>query len=81
MPKIAQDIEDKLRSKDVLIDDNLSFNSLFISEKILNALQQSGFRKPSPIQLKAIPLGKCGFGKDLFSVYYILLYCLSFLMI
>ncbi|KAH0548896.1 hypothetical protein KQX54_004071 [Cotesia glomerata] len=32
-----------------------------LSQRILNGLTACGFEKPSPIQLKAIPLGRCGF--------------------
>jgi hypothetical protein len=36
---------------------------MLLSDVTLKGLHKSGFRKPSPIQLKAIPLGRCGFGK------------------
>uniref|UniRef100_A0A8C5M4Q7 Probable ATP-dependent RNA helicase DDX20 n=1 Tax=Leptobrachium leishanense TaxID=445787 RepID=A0A8C5M4Q7_9ANUR len=36
------------------------FSSLLLSRPVLEGLQASGFVKPSPIQSKAIPLGRCG---------------------
>lgn len=53
----------KERTRDVLIDEtNVNFESLFLSSPVLQALKEYNFTKPSPIQLKAIPLGKCGLG-------------------
>jgi ATP-dependent RNA helicase DDX20 len=54
----------KVHTKDVEIDDKtLSFNEMCLSACLLDGLKQAGFYKPSPIQLKAIPLGKLGLGK------------------
>ena len=50
------------RTNDVIIHDGVDFQGLFIRNDILQGLKQSGFEKPSPIQLKAIPLGRCGLG-------------------
>lgn len=60
--EIAHNIDDT-RSKDVLIEEDISFQSMFLTQKCLEGLTKCGFKKPSPIQLKAIPLGRCGFGK------------------
>lgn len=49
------------RTKDVLIEENVTFQNMFLSLKCLEGLTKCGFQKPSPIQLKAIPLGRCGF--------------------
>lgn len=68
---IAHDLETKERSKDVLTENNLTFNNLMLSPSVLNGLNNCGYRKPSPIQQKAIPIGKCGFGmtiKQLISI-------------
>ncbi|KAF5279748.1 hypothetical protein FQA39_LY05438 [Lamprigera yunnana] len=56
----AQDINEKARTKDVLIDSNCSFDSLLLSSAVLHGLQDANYLKPSPIQFKGIPLGKCG---------------------
>lgn len=53
----------KLRTKDIELDENVSFSDLLLSKPILDGLKSAGFFKPSPIQLKAIPLGKMGLGK------------------
>ena len=53
----------KKRTRDVLID-GTEFSSLLLSNEVLEGLNKSGFVKPSPIQLKAIPLGLCGLGKN-----------------
>ncbi|XP_069801614.1 probable ATP-dependent RNA helicase DDX20 [Dendropsophus ebraccatus] len=36
------------------------FGSLLLSRPVLEGLEAAGFTKPSPIQSKAIPLGRCG---------------------
>ncbi|XP_040279806.1 probable ATP-dependent RNA helicase DDX20 [Bufo bufo] len=36
------------------------FSSLLLSRPVLEGLEAAGFTKPSPIQSKAIPLGRCG---------------------
>eukprot|EP00941_MAST-03F_sp_MAST-3F-sp1_P002850 g2850.t1 len=43
--------------------DGLTFSDLLLTEPVLNGLKASGFLYPSPIQIKAIPLGR--FGCDL----------------
>lgn len=63
MSSLAHDINSKERTKDVLIDQNVNFDSLLLSEDVLKGLKKNGFMRPSPIQLKAVPLGRCGFGK------------------
>jgi ATP-dependent RNA helicase DDX20 len=40
----------------------ISFSELFLSEPLLKGLNEAGFIRPSPIQLKAIPLGRFGVG-------------------
>ncbi|KAJ8944247.1 hypothetical protein NQ318_013658 [Aromia moschata] len=49
------------RTKDVITEGNVTFESLLLNGDVLKGLEQSGFRKPSPIQVKAIPIGRCGF--------------------
>lgn len=51
------------RTDDVHHSEKINFAALHLSDEILRGLQQSGFERPSPIQLKAIPLGRCGFGE------------------
>ena len=48
------------RSYDVAIDENVEFSSLVQNKQLLDGLSKSGYQKPSPIQLKAIPLGRLG---------------------
>jgi superfamily II DNA/RNA helicase len=50
------------RTGDVLSDEKIDFAALLLSKAVLKGLRQAGFEHPSPIQLKAIPLGRCGFG-------------------
>lgn len=57
---VAHNIEGKSRTGDVLISENVNFSGLLLSDNILSGLQKAGFQRPSPIQLKAIPLGRCG---------------------
>ncbi|NWX87803.1 DDX20 helicase, partial [Nothoprocta pentlandii] len=49
------------RTRDVLVPGGPSdFGSLLLSAPVLAGLQAAGFQRPSPVQLKAIPLGRCG---------------------
>lgn len=48
------------RSHDVEIEEKVEFDSLIQNKQLLYGLKQSGYEKPSPIQLKAIPLGRLG---------------------
>ena len=55
------------RTEDIKLSDDfkdgISFSELFLSEHIEKALKEMGFQKPSPIQYKAIPIGRIGSGK------------------
>ena len=63
MSRIAHRLQEKSRTDDVIITENVDFSSLLLSKSVSKGLTNSGFHKPSPIQLKAIPLGRCGLGK------------------
>ncbi|KAI4897666.1 hypothetical protein NFI96_027620, partial [Prochilodus magdalenae] len=60
MRQAAHQIETRTRTDDVLLSDGVEFSSLLLSKPVLEGLSASGFQRPSPIQLKAIPLGRCG---------------------
>lgn len=62
MPRIrtAHKFTERQRTGDVLTDEFVDFKSLLLSSDVLKGLSSSGFERPSPIQLKAIPLGRCG---------------------
>lgn len=62
MKRAAHDIETRKRTDDVLLSEGIDFSSLLLSPVVLDGLSAAGFQKPSPIQLKAIPLGRCGLG-------------------
>lgn len=62
----AHNIDDEERTKDVIINNDVTFNSLMLSPLILDGLSHCDYRKPSPIQQKAIPIGKCGFGNIIY---------------
>ncbi|XP_050028222.2 uncharacterized protein [Dermacentor andersoni] len=61
--RIAHKLETQWRSQDVLQseDENATFEEFLLSRQLLSGLHKSGFVRPSPIQLRAIPLGLCGF--------------------
>ena len=66
----------KIRTKDVELKENLSFDELLLNKSVLDGLKDAGFLKPSPIQFKAIPLGRLGLGtilNALLSHYFIYL--------
>lgn len=51
----------KIRTKDVQLDEiTTSFADLQLSKQVLAGLKSASFFQPSPVQLKAIPLGKIG---------------------
>ncbi|XP_053106409.1 probable ATP-dependent RNA helicase DDX20 [Hemicordylus capensis] len=53
--------ESWLRTRDVLMPEGPEdFGSLLLSTPVLEGLKAAGFLRPSPVQLKAIPLGRCG---------------------
>ncbi|KAK3827700.1 MAG: P-loop containing nucleoside triphosphate hydrolase protein [Benniella sp.] len=51
---------DRFHSKDVQINEDLDFSSLVSNKSLLKALESAGYKRPSPIQLKTIPLGRLG---------------------
>ena len=62
--QVAHVVDVAQRSDDVLLSEPVTFDELLLSKSVLTGLKKSGFNKPSPIQLKAIPLGRCGLGKS-----------------
>ncbi|XP_071451113.1 uncharacterized protein [Hetaerina americana] len=58
--KLAHDIKSE-RTEDVHTLEDIDFQGMLLPENILYGLSCIGFKKPSPIQLKAIPLGRLGF--------------------
>ncbi|KAF7732861.1 DEAD (Asp-Glu-Ala-Asp) box polypeptide 20 [Apophysomyces ossiformis] len=50
----------KQRSADVQIDEDIDFATLIQNKQLLQGMEQSGYERPSPIQLQAIPLGRLG---------------------
>ena len=59
---IAHDLLAKERTSDIEVQENVTFSQMGLSPPVLNGLLKCGFHKPSPIQCKSIPLGRCGFG-------------------
>lgn len=66
---IAHDINKKQRTSDIKIEGNVTFFQMRLPRDILDGLMSAGFQHPSPIQLKAIPLGRCGFGINYSYIY------------
>ncbi len=65
MSKMEEEVperKEKVRTADVKTFENVDFESLLLHPEVLAGLKKAGFEKPSPIQLKAIPLGRCGLG-------------------
>lgn len=60
---LAHSFTSKERTEDVLTTHQVSFNSMVLPAEILKGLEASGFESASPIQVKALPVGRCGFGK------------------
>lgn len=60
---VAQRFDQKARTADVIINEEATFASLLLHPSVQQGLTLAGFERPSPIQIKAIPLGRCGCGK------------------
>ncbi|XP_026738514.1 probable ATP-dependent RNA helicase DDX20 [Trichoplusia ni] len=58
---LAHDITQGLRTQDVQVSEDITFDTMLLAPNTLEGLTNAGFYKPSPIQLHGIPLGKCGF--------------------
>ncbi|KAI8511566.1 DEAD (Asp-Glu-Ala-Asp) box polypeptide 20 [Branchiostoma belcheri] len=58
--KPAHKLREGRRTEDVLNTEGADFASLLLTEPVQRGLTLAGFERPSPIQLKAIPLGRCG---------------------
>ncbi|XP_056634689.1 probable ATP-dependent RNA helicase DDX20 [Diorhabda sublineata] len=58
---LAHHIDGSNRTQDVIAVEDITFESLLLSENVSKGLTKNGFKKPSPIQIKAIPIGRCGF--------------------
>ena len=52
--------DDRVRTADIELDEEVDFRGLGLSDDVLKGLKSAGFRRPSPVQLKAIPSGRCG---------------------
>uniref|UniRef100_A0A8B9BUL7 Probable ATP-dependent RNA helicase DDX20 n=1 Tax=Anser brachyrhynchus TaxID=132585 RepID=A0A8B9BUL7_9AVES len=60
-PAEAAGGRERFRTRDVAVPGGPSdFGSLLLSAPVLAGLEAAGFHRPSPVQLKAIPLGRCG---------------------
>ena len=60
--RIAHHHDAKIRTRDIHLDEQVTFSDLGLNKDLINGLSRSGFEKPSPIQLSAIPPGRCGLG-------------------
>lgn len=60
--QLAHNFDEKQRTSDVVINADISFAKMMLSDVVLTGLNKNGFLKPSPIQLRAIPLARAGFG-------------------
>lgn len=55
--------EEIQKTKDVGTSEDVYFRDMLLSQPVLAGLTKCNFEKPSPIQLRAIPIGSCGLGK------------------
>jgi ATP-dependent RNA helicase DDX20 len=60
---------EKTRTKDIQSEEKISFDDLQLSKPILDGLKSAGYFNPSPIQYKAIPLGKLGLGINFLFIF------------
>jgi len=50
----------KQRTADISVSEDFTFSKFLLSDSLLKSLDTLHFVKPSPIQLKVVPLAKCG---------------------
>jgi ATP-dependent RNA helicase DDX20 len=64
--KLNEESEDQKetvkRTADIKVSEDVTFSRFLLSDQTLNALNRCGFKRPSPIQLKGVPLARCGLG-------------------
>lgn len=58
---LGHDLGTGQRTQDIRVSEDVSFDTMLLKKATLKGLNNAGFLRPSPIQLHAIPLGKCGF--------------------
>ena len=63
MSKPAHRLAAKPRTSDIHVSEDVTFAGLLLSDPVLRGLKRAGFERPSPIQLRAIPLGRCAVGE------------------
>ncbi|CRK89080.1 CLUMA_CG002569, isoform A [Clunio marinus] len=56
----SKDNKEIQHTADIYVTEDHSFSNFMLSNKLLKSLKRMNFLKPSPIQLKVIPLAKCG---------------------
>ncbi len=61
---LSQEEEEVPAGRDQGQDHNqrASFSGLLLGKQVVRGLEEAGYLRPSPIQAKAIPLGRCGLG-------------------
>lgn len=59
----AHNVADRPRTEDIHINEEIDFKTMLLPKPILQGLNQSGYKTPSPIQKQALPLVRCGMGK------------------
>ena len=62
MQENKQEKKAKERTQDVQLSEKVTFEDLNLRKAVIDGLRNTGYLQPSPIQLKAIPLGKLGLG-------------------
>lgn len=64
-PRLAHDLSDSnvIRTDDILASEDVEFKNLMLPDFILCGLTAANFHRPSPIQLRSIPLLRLGLGK------------------
>ena len=60
MKLFAHDVLKANRTEDIKSDEDVGFDVFELSKDVLRGLDAIGFKKPSPVQLRAIPYGRCG---------------------
>lgn len=59
--QIEMEVGQQQRTSDVSVADEFTFKKFMLSERLLKSLEKLNYTKPSPVQLKILPLCRCTF--------------------
>ena len=74
----AASSSNKPRTLDIQLKERITFEEFGLPKPLTDGLKSAGFIQPSPIQLKAIPLGRLGLGNRNLASFFLFIKCSNF---